>query len=197
MKRTLLSLIALLLATNTAFGDAAPLCPESDNQVRDVIKNYRNPKSSTTLLVTAYKELKDWALEGNKLAQNFMKQENLYNDPALIGKNTLLKTLYKRCDSKDADACYSLAELYADGDFGNKDPQKALTYYQKAAALGDKFAYGEIGLMYVNGEGVEKNEAQAMEWFKKGAAAGDSISTFRLRELQEKKAPAEQPKEGN
>ena len=195
MKRTLLSLIALLLATNTAFGDAAPLCPESDNQVRDAIKDYRNPKSTTTLLVTTFYQLRDWAREGNKLADNFMKQENLYSDPALIGKNSLHKTLIKRCDSKEADACYSLAQLYNEGSFGDKDPQKALTYYQKAAALGDKFAYGEIGLMYVNGEGVEKNEAQAMEWFKKGDAAGDSISAFWVKELQKNKAPAEAPKE--
>ena len=61
-------------------------------------------------------------------------------------------------------------------DFGNisYEPETAVSYYEKAAALNDFKAYRYLGLAYQDGIGLTQSDEQAYEHFKKAAELGDS-----------------------
>jgi|GEM_PF-5091477 len=67
-----------------------------------------------------------------------------------------------------------LGNIYK-GDFGiDRDPVKALAYYEKAAENGDVEGYASIALMYVYGRsGLPQDTDKAFEYFKKAAQRGD------------------------
>ena len=63
-------------------------------------------------------------------------------------------------------------------DFGG-----ALTYFSKAAELGDVAAHFELGIMYLNGEGVEKDiydMPKALRSFEEAAIGGHPAARFNL-----------------
>jgi len=72
----------------------------------------------------------------------------------------------------DAAAQCSLGERYASGDGTKKDPARAKTWFEKAAAQGHPGAQTNLGLMYAQGDGVKKDLARAKTWFEKAAAQG-------------------------
>ena len=69
---------------------------------------------------------------------------------------------------------YHLGVMYQQ----KQDYEKAMEWYQKAAAQGNANAQNNIGYMYLHGFGVKQDYAQAMEWYQKAAAQGlDSAQT--------------------
>ncbi|WP_240331046.1 tetratricopeptide repeat protein [Helicobacter suis] len=58
--------------------------------------------------------------------------------------------------------------------YQNKDYQKALEYYKKAASMGYAGAYNNLGIMYENGEGVVEDYQKALEYYKKAASMGSA-----------------------
>jgi TPR repeat protein len=50
-----------------------------------------------------------------------------------------------------------------------EDPETALSWYRKAAALGDAAAENNIGADYMSGDGVKKDITKALYWYKKSA----------------------------
>ena len=56
-----------------------------------------------------------------------------------------------------------------------KNAEKALEYYQLAAAHGNALAMHNIGDLYRQGKGVPHNGAAAFEWYQKAAQAGHAI----------------------
>ena len=61
-----------------------------------------------------------------------------------------------------------------------KNPEKALEYFQKAAELGHIEAPGAIGYFYSAGLVVEKDDAKAAEWFQKGSEKGSALAKYNL-----------------
>ncbi len=176
MKRILLSLMAFLLATPSALADLAPISEPHSNDMIVLIDNYNDPATSSQTLMTTVGTIRSYAQEGNKRAQEFINKEFLAVDPKLDQKNGLNKKLQNRCEKKDADACSLLGKIYGYGLFGLWDFQRALSYFQKAEALGSKDMKREIGLLYLNFKGPEQSQEKALEWLKKASAAGDPFA---------------------
>ena len=63
----------------------------------------------------------------------------------------------------EANAQFNLAVCYEDGIGVEKDEQKAVEWYKKAAKQGDVKAQNNLALCYEDGIGVEKDEKQAVE----------------------------------
>ena len=71
-------------------------------------------------------------------------------------------------DNASAELTYDIGEKY----YNEKDYEKALEYFQKAAEAGNAKAMNNIGNLYYDGLGVEQDEAKAEEWYAKAKAAG-------------------------
>lgn len=75
------------------------------------------------------------------------------------------------------EAMTFLARTY---DEGLEAVDKALPWYQKAAAKGDPEAQTRLGQLYDDGEGVEQDTEQAIAWYEKAAAQGDDEAQYLL-----------------
>jgi TPR repeat protein len=56
---------------------------------------------------------------------------------------------------------------YYTGEGVEKDPEKALACFTKAAGLGHSRAQFNLGLCYMNGAGVEQSDKEAAIWFER------------------------------
>lgn len=88
--------------------------------------------------------------------------------------------LVQAAEAGDAEAMYSIGELYYYGDGVEQDYAQAMAWYQKAAELGDAKAMNNIGALYYNGWGVRADRAQAKEWFQRAADAGNELAKENL-----------------
>lgn len=69
---------------------------------------------------------------------------------------------------------YMLGVMFDEGKFLPKDPQRALSWYRKAAEQDVPVAMAQfkLGNMYADGRGVRKDDRQAVSWFRKAAEQG-------------------------
>ena len=72
-----------------------------------------------------------------------------------------------------AQAQVNLGWCYESGTEVEKDEQKAVEWYQKAAEQGYANAQCNLGVCYEHGTGVEKDEQKAVEWYQKAAEQGN------------------------
>ena len=112
------------------------------------------------------------ALACNSGEECFKKGFDLYN----VGKK---KEAYqyglKSCEKFNyGKGCFGLGYLYEHGDGVQKDMNKALSYYKKAAPSEEKLcssndgqACYELGYMYEHGYGVPKDPNKAKELYQK------------------------------
>ena len=73
----------------------------------------------------------------------------------------------------------TLAICYYNGTGVEKDEQKAVEWYKKAAEQGYASAQFNLAVCYENGTGVEKDEQEAVEWYKKAAEQGYASAQFK------------------
>ena len=76
----------------------------------------------------------------------------------------------------NANNRYRIASSY----YNNKEYDKALEWYHKAADWGAPNAQNMIGIMYSNGYGVEEDEYEATRWFRKSAEQGYNWGQYNL-----------------
>lgn len=85
----------------------------------------------------------------------------------------------------DEDMMEKLAHLYLNGDEETApDPQKAVYWFKKLAALGHSDAQFNLGLHYAKGFGVERSFARAVEWMEKAEENGDADAPGILEKLR-------------
>ncbi|MBP7335316.1 SEL1-like repeat protein [Niveispirillum sp.] len=85
----------------------------------------------------------------------------------------------------DADAAWTLAELFR-GDLGIPDDmEQAAGWYRKAAEMGHAEAAFDLGLLYTEGYGVERDTSEAARWFQQAADAGVARALYMLGTLYE------------
>jgi uncharacterized protein len=95
------------------------------------------------------------------------------------------------CDSEEhcltlakqniVEAQTELGELYYSSKKGViEEYQKALGWFEKAAAAGNAKAQYYLGLMHYEGKGVKTDYNKAVEWFTKSAAAGNEKAQYYL-----------------
>ena len=73
----------------------------------------------------------------------------------------------------DSTAQYNLARCYYFGSGTEKDTEKAVEWYKKAAEQGNASAQLELARCYYFGSGTEKDTEKAFEWYKKAAEQGE------------------------
>lgn len=74
----------------------------------------------------------------------------------------------------NAEAQYSLGNMYMDGKSVQQDNNKAVEWYQKAAEQGDLGAQFTLGSMYRYGKGVEADRVKSFAWFQKAAKQSEA-----------------------
>ncbi len=99
-------------------------------------------------------------------------------------KNQNTKTKFEECyelaNKGDVNAINSLAEMYYDGNGVDKNYEKAIEWYSKAAEQGFAPAQHSMGWMYEKGYGVDKNYEKAVEWYSKAAEQEYALSLNNL-----------------
>lgn len=69
---------------------------------------------------------------------------------------------------------------YAYGKGVEKDLQKGINWYRRAADKGNTSSMTNLGVAYINGTGVIKDEHEAARWFRMGAEKGNTNSMIGL-----------------
>ncbi len=80
----------------------------------------------------------------------------------------------------DVRAQASLALIYAQGLGVAKDPQKAITWYTRAAEAGLAQAQFDLGSKYFRGDIVPRATDKAVHWWRKAAQAGLAEAQYNL-----------------
>ena len=85
--------------------------------------------------------------------------------------NVVFDEKYRKIEEEKSPSKFS-----AEGDklYDNKEYEKAIELYKKAAALGHIGVLNRLGGMYQYGEGVKQSNTEAVKWYRKGAEAGDA-----------------------
>ena len=96
----------------------------------------------------------------------------------------LYHTPVKISDEWDAPS-YEDGDAYYYGINREKDYEKALACYEKAAENQDAKAFFMLGKIYEEGNGVAKNYAEALNWYTKAADAGNQYAQVRLGKMYE------------
>jgi uncharacterized protein len=74
-------------------------------------------------------------------------------------------------------AQYATGVLYSNVD---KNYTQAVTWYRKAAELGNAYGMNNLGSMYSNGRGVSQDDKQAVTWYRKAAELGNADAMINL-----------------
>ena len=91
--------------------------------------------------------------------------------------NVVFDEKYRKIEEEKSPSKFS-----AEGDklYDNKEYEKAIELYKKAAALGHIGVLNRLGGMYQYGEGVKQSNTEAVKWYRKGAEAGNDWAIFNL-----------------
>lgn len=110
------------------------------------------------------------------------------SEPAATNKtldDLPLPQLMKRVDANDPAAQNELALRYRYGGIGvEKDRDKAIEWFRKAAQNGSARACFNLGVVYYNGDGLASNPDMACMWFLIGAEAGDPAAKEAVQRSQ-------------
>lgn len=86
-------------------------------------------------------------------------------------------------DQNYAPALNLLGVMYNNGDYVNKDLDKAFLYYKKAADLGNPDAKFNLGQMYFYGEGVKQDYGKSFYWYDASAKQDYDFAKIQLATL--------------
>ena len=124
------------------------------------------------------------------LAKLYMA-DMLYNgqmqddDPDKV--TNLYESAYEGCleavDNGDDEAMIHLGNFFLEGNELleiDKNPSKAVEYYEKAANEGYAQSMNMLGVCYSNGKGVGKDILKACWWFEQAAAKGFTVAKYNL-----------------
>lgn len=73
-----------------------------------------------------------------------------------------------------------LAEAFRNGEFSEKNDEKAFEWHLKAAQQGYIYAILEVANAYGDGVGVERDYVQEVEWLQKASDLGNGPARYRL-----------------
>lgn len=94
-----------------------------------------------------------------------------------------LEALTQDAENGNAEAQFTLGNLYLDGEGVAQDNFAALRWFTLAAESDNANAQYNIAVMYLKGIGVIKDPAQAVTWFVRAAENGDATSQYTLAVL--------------
>lgn len=93
----------------------------------------------------------------------------------------------KQAEAGDPRAQWSLAVMYARGEYGQaRDEAQAGYWYRQSALAGFPAAQAALALMLATGQGVPQDGQEATHWWKKAAEQGDAESQYNVALMYEK-----------
>ena len=93
---------------------------------------------------------------------------------------TALPWCRKEAEQGNADAQFTLGEMYSEGKGVKQDYAEAFKWWSKAAEQGNTRAQAQLGWMYSGGKGVKQDYAEAFKWWSKAAEQGYGYAQFNL-----------------
>ncbi|RIA94269.1 hypothetical protein C1645_818259 [Glomus cerebriforme] len=100
--------------------------------------------------------------------------------------NYFLDNDYNSVKNEHSIAQITLGNFYENGENIEKNLEKAIYWYNKAAENGNDVAQYNLGKHYRLGKGVEKDEVKAFEYYKKSADQGYLCAQFQLGQCYDK-----------
>ena len=94
-----------------------------------------------------------------------------------------VERLQRRAEQGDAEAQYTLGEMYYDGSVVSQNYAEAAKWTRKAAEQGHAEAQYFLGDMYYLGEGVAQSDTKSAEWTRKAAEQGHAEAQLSLGEM--------------
>ena len=91
----------------------------------------------------------------------------------------------------DAEAQYTVGEMYDYGESVQEDYAEAMKWFRLAADQGYAEAQNNVGTMYGNGRGVQQNYTEAYTWLSLAAAGGYDAANQNLNIVAEELTPEE------
>lgn len=85
----------------------------------------------------------------------------------------------------DANAQYTLGNLYRNGQGVQQDFVQAKELYEESAMQGNPDAQYMLGVIYHYGEGIPEDFVQARKWYEKAAAKGNAYAKNGLANIPE------------
>ena len=76
-----------------------------------------------------------------------------------------------------------LAGLYFNGSLGSRDEEQALSWYKKAAALGDRDALYQLGLLSETGVALSVDVPTAIQYYQQSADKGNAKGMLALARI--------------
>ena len=93
----------------------------------------------------------------------------------------------------DADACFKLGALYANGRGVKQNSQHARKWLKKAVAKDNIAAHTLLAWLYLNDDSLGKSDTDALELFLLAAEAGDSDAQCSLGDIYQEGAAGIEP----
>jgi TPR repeat protein len=90
---------------------------------------------------------------------------------SVMAQNSDFEATKLLANKGDAEAQYSLGNMYFYGNGVDKDDVMAVKYYQLAADQGNAEAQNNLGVMYKYGMGVAKNQIMAVKYYQLAAGS--------------------------
>jgi len=95
-------------------------------------------------------------------------------------------------DGRNSEVLLLLGNLYNANSQYKVNYKKSVSYYGKAAELGNPEAAYNLGVLYFQGRGVPQNYQKALEWYSKASRAGFAPAQNNLGFLYQKGMGTEQ-----
>ena len=132
----------------------------------------------------AVKHFKISAALGNAAGQHNLGVSYLYGYGVEMSNEKAYKYFlksYKHAKGKVLPlVCYHLGLMEKDGSYCGRDLDKAFSYFQQSAYLGEPYSQYELALMFYNVEDCHYNLDSAIYWFQKAAEQENAKSCFLL-----------------
>jgi TPR repeat protein len=82
---------------------------------------------------------------------------------------------YEKAASKgDGFSLWRIGLVYARGEYGSVDSQRAVEHFRQAAENGSRNGMTSLGVMYATGAGVGQDFGEARRWYERAAENGDA-----------------------
>lgn len=101
------------------------------------------------------------------------------------------KCFLKAAEQGNAEAQFSLGNMYAEGHGVPQDDQQSISWFSKAAEQGFMPAQVNLGVMYAQGQGVERNLIEAHKWLNIAGGAVDEEGLDLRETVEEQMTPDE------
>jgi TPR repeat protein len=96
------------------------------------------------------------------------------------------ESLKALAEKGNAEAQFSLGQMYWIGEGVESDNEKAEKLIRKAAEQGLAIAQTNLGLMYSMGSGLPQEDKEVVKWYRKAAEQGEAIAQMNLGMKYEK-----------